>query len=87
MSAYVAYKEVYVEDLIVFDLYRKRGYGKRLLMELEVLLKNKGYNNINLVTNEFQAVEFYQKCGFQLEFTRKNKNNPKLNKYFFVKFF
>lgn len=29
----------------------------------------------------------YEKCGFELEFVRKNKSNPKLTKYFFIKYF
>ena len=31
--------------------------------------------------------EFYKKCGFKVEFVRENKKNPKLNKYFLVKYF
>ena len=31
--------------------------------------------------------EFYKKCGFDVEFIRENNDNPKLNKYFFVKYF
>ena len=45
------------------------------------------FNNINLVTNSFQAPGFYEKCGFKLEFIRKNEKNPKLTKYFYVKYF
>ena len=49
--------------------------------------ENKGFNNINLVTSEFQAPDFYIKNGYELEYIRKNKHNPKLTKYFFVRFF
>ena len=49
--------------------------------------KNKEFENINLTTYEFQATEFYKKCGFEIEFVRKNKENPKLNKYYLVKYF
>lgn len=42
---------------------------------------------MNLSTYGFQAPEFYKKCGFTLEFIREDKKNPKLTKYFFVKFF
>jgi len=34
-----------------------------------------------------QAPEFYKKCGFNVEFIRKNKDNPKLDKYYLVKYF
>ncbi len=40
-----------------------------------------------MVTSAFQAPGFYEKCGFQAEFVRINKKNPKLTKTFFVKFF
>lgn len=33
----------------------------------------KEYNNINLTTYEFQAPKFYEKCGFEIEFIRKDK--------------
>jgi len=57
-----------------------------LLREIEDRFTNKGYNNINLITNQFQAAEFYKKCGFEVEFIRENKENPKLTKTFFIKY-
>jgi len=53
---------------------------------VEEYFKDDGFNNINLCTNEFQAPKFYKKCGYKLEFIRKNERNSKLNKYFYVKF-
>jgi len=57
------------------------------LKGLEDHFKGQGFNNINLVTNQFNAPEFYKKCGFQAEFTRQNLKNPQLTKTFFIKFF
>ena len=54
---------------------------------VEEYFRNKGFENINLTTYAFQAPEFYKKCGFKVEFVRENKDNPKLNKYFLVKYF
>lgn len=87
INAYTAFAEIYVEDLWVDSSYRRMGYGRKLLKELEDHFKGKGFNNINLCTNDFNAPEFYKKCGFTAEFIRKNTKNPKLNKTFFVKFF
>ena len=84
---YTSYEEVYIDDLIVVDKYRGRDIGTKLVTEVENFYRGKGFNNINLCTNGFQAPKFYEKCGYQLEFVRRNKNNPKLDKYFYVKFY
>ena len=67
--------------------HRKKGYGRELLLYLENKYKDSGYNNINLVTSAFQAPKFYENCGYELEFVRKNIFNPKLSKYFYIKYF
>lgn len=87
LCAYTAYAEVYVDDLWVKPECRKKGLARKLLNNLEESFRGKGFNNINLVTSGFQAPEFYKKCGFQVEFERVNKKNPKLTKTFFIKFF
>lgn len=87
LNAYTAYAEIYIDDLWVDQQHRGQGYGRKLIELLEEKFQDKGFNNINLVTSEFQAPDFYRKCGFTQEFTRVNKQNPKLTKYFFVKFF
>ncbi|WP_348687914.1 GNAT family N-acetyltransferase [Aeromonas bestiarum] len=86
LSAYTAYSEIYVEDLWVDESLRQKGYGRKLLQTLEHYFDGKGYNNINLVTNEFQAPLFYKKCGYDIEFVRVNKSNSKLTKTFFIKY-
>ncbi|WP_419418739.1 GNAT family N-acetyltransferase [Legionella sp. D16C41] len=87
LNAYTAFAEIYIDDIWIDHSYRGKGYGKQLLLALENNFKGKGFNNINLVTSAFQAPEFYLKCGFEREFIRINKKNPKLSKSFFVKFF
>lgn len=81
------YKEVHIGDLIVLEEYRGKDIGTMLMNGVEVYYKDKGFENINLTTYEFQAPEFYKKCGYELEFVRENKTNKKLSKYFFVKYF
>lgn len=81
------YKEVHVGDLVVLEEYRKKHIGSKLMQEVEKHFMNKGFENINLTTYSFQAPEFYKKCGFKVEFIRESKENPKLNKYFLVKYF
>ncbi len=80
------YKEVHISDLIVFEEYRNKHIGTKLIEAVEEYYKNKDFENINLTTYKFQAPEFYKKCGYEVEFVRENKQNPKLNKYFLVKY-
>ena len=81
------YKEVHISDLIVLEQYRNKHIGSKLMEIVESYYENKGFENINLTTYGFQALEFYKKCGFKVEFIRKSKENPKLNKYYLVKYF
>jgi ribosomal protein S18 acetylase RimI-like enzyme len=81
------YKEVHIGDLIVSEQYRNKDIGSKLMKTVEIYYRDKGFENMNLSTYNFQAPEFYKKCGFQVEFMRENKENPKLNKYYFVKYF
>ena len=87
LNAYTAFSEIYIEDMWVDINYRGKGFGKQLIDKLIYHFEGKGFNNINLCTSAFQAPEFYTKCGFQLEFIRENIKNPKLTKFFFVRFF
>ena len=81
------YNEVHIGDLIIFEEHRNKHIGTKLVETVEEHYKNKGFENINLTTYNFQAPEFYKKCGFEVEFIRENKENPKLTKYFLVKYF
>lgn len=79
------YEEVHVGDLIVLEEYRNKQIGRKLMEEVEKYHIGKGFKNINLTTYGFQALEFYKKCGYEVEHIRENKENPKLTKYFLVK--
>ena len=81
------YKEVHIGQLIVYDEYRNKHIGTKLIETVENYFRNKGFDNINLTTYAFQALEFYKKCGFEMEFMRENNKNSKLNKYYLVKYF
>ena len=87
LTGFSYYAEVTINNLIVLKKYRAKGVGTKLIEQVEEHFKDKGFNNINLVTNEFQAPKFYEKCGFSLEFKRENKENPQLTKYFYIKYF
>ena len=81
------YKEVHIADIIVFEENRNKHIGTKLIETVEDYFKDKGFEHMNLSTYSFQAPEFYKKCGFEVEFIRESKQNPKLNKYYMVKYF
>ena len=87
ISGATYFSEIYIDELVVKEEKRGIDIGTKLIKAVEEYYKEYGFNNINTMTNEFQAPKFYEKCGFNLEFIRKNKDNPKLNKYFYVKYF
>ena len=86
ITGFSYYSEVTINNLVVRKEYRGKGIGTKLIRKVEEYFEGKSFNNINLVTNDFQAPKFYEKCGFELEFIRKNKSNQNLTKYFFVKY-
>ena len=81
------YNEVYIGELIVDENYRGQHVGSKLLNAVEDYYKDKNFGSMNLASYAFQAPEFYKKHGFELEFIREDKTNPKLTKYFFIKYF
>lgn len=87
ITGFTCYAEVYIDELVVMERHRGKHIGARLLQAVEEHYRGRGFQNINLCTSRFQAPQFYEKCGFELEFIRKNKDDPKLDKYFYVKYF
>lgn len=82
---YATKNEVHISDLIIPESYRNKHVGTKLMEAVENYFKDKNFENINLTTYEFQAPEFYKKCGYKVEFIRENKKEPKLTKYFLIK--
>ncbi len=81
-----AFYEIYIDELCISKKNRGLGYGKQLLEIVEKEVNKGDCDNINLVTNAFQnAIEFYKKCGFEVEFVRKNGKNSKYDKYYMIK--
>ena len=85
IKGHTMYREAHISELIVAEEARGQGVGTRLLAAAEAFFTGKGFDNLNLTTYRFQAPEFYEKCGFALEFIRENPDCPALAKYFFVK--
>lgn len=74
----------YIDWIWVDPRYRKKGIGIKLLSFLEKEYKKLGSHKINLSTSHKNNLEFYKKCGFQIEGLRK-KDSFKLDFYSFGK--
>ena len=85
IQGHAYYKEVHIGDLIVMEEYRKSGVGSLLVKAVEEAFKDDNREQINLTTYGFQALEFYKKLGYEVEYVRKNKDEN-LTKYFLIKY-
>lgn len=80
------FAEIYIDELILDESLRGKGYGKQLIEVVEKEMNDGNCDNINLVTNFFQgAIEFYKKCGFEIEFVRNNGKDSRFDKYYMIK--
>lgn len=52
----------FVSELFVIPEWKKRGIGKQLLAELEIILKEKDIHVIQLISIDYNEA-FYSKCG------------------------
>lgn len=52
----------WLSDVMIFEEYRGKGYGKVLIVEAEKFVKNLGFDTIYVWTD--QAPDFYKKMGY-----------------------
>lgn len=69
-SCDMLYGCVYVDSLWVNENFRGKGYGKQLIQQAEKLAKENDCNFISVNTMNWEALDFYKKLGFQVEFER-----------------
>lgn len=66
LIAYMSvYKILYVDTVYVDERYRRRGYGRKLMMEMERQAREQGVNTIRLDTFNWQGTEFYKALGYE----------------------
>ena len=87
LTGHAYYDEVHIGDLVVLEECRHNHIGTKLVNRAIEDYRDKGYKKITLNTYEFQAVDFYKKLGFEIEFKRECEDNSKLNKYFMTKMY
>ena len=85
LIAYMSvYKIVYVDTIFVDEKYRRKGYGRRLMQEMECQAKELGVNTIRLDTFNWQGTEFYKALGYEAVGGYANKDDS-FEETFFVK--
>ena len=70
-SGYIYYGCLYVDLLWIDESLRGKQYGSQLMKDAEKLARDSHCNFIAVNTMDFEALEFYKKLGFTVEFERK----------------
>ncbi len=79
-----AFKILYVSTVYVDEKYRRKGYGKALIEEMEKRAKALGANTIRLDTFSWQGKEFYRAMHYEQVGYYKN-DTDNYEEYFFMK--
>ncbi|MBQ3559094.1 MAG: GNAT family N-acetyltransferase [Agathobacter sp.] len=79
-----AFKILYVSTVFVDEKYRRKGYGKQLIYEMEKRAKEMGVNTIRLDTFSWQGKEFYEALGYEIVGSYENADDS-YAEYFFLK--
>ena len=79
-----AFKILYVSTVFVDEKYRRKGYGKALILEMEKRAKNLGANTIRLDTFNWQGKDFYEAMNYRMVGSYDNTEDG-YSEYFFLK--
>ncbi len=73
------YGSLYIDSLWVDITLRHQGWGTKLMHAAEKIGKERGSSFIALNTMDWEALPFYQKLGYSIEFTREGyEKNSKM---------
>ena len=78
------FKILYVSTVFVDEAYRRKGYGKLLVSEMEKRAKEMGLNTIRLDTFGWQGKEFYESLNYEVVGSYENTIDGYME-YFFMK--
>lgn len=79
-----AFKILYVSTVFVDEAYRRKGYGKVLMDEMEKRARDMGVNTIRLDTFNWQGKAFYEALDYTSVGSYQNKIDG-YSEYFFIK--
>lgn len=69
-NGFIFYGCSHVDQLWVDDKLRGKGYGTELMQAVEDLSRQKNCSFITVNTMHWEALDFYKKLGFYVEFER-----------------
>ena len=70
INGFAYYGCLYVDMLYIKDPFRKKGFGVQLMQKAEDFGKNHDCFFSTVNTMDFEALPFYQKLGYAIEFIR-----------------
>ena len=79
-----AFKILYVSTVFVEEPYRRKGYGTKLMQEMENRARKLGANIIRLDTFNWQGKDFYEAIGYEMVGSYENKLEG-YSEHFFLK--
>jgi ribosomal protein S18 acetylase RimI-like enzyme len=71
VSGTTFYGSLYVDSLWIDPMLRHQGWGTKLMHEAEQIGRERGARFVALNTMDWEALPFYQKLGYLIEFTRE----------------
>lgn len=78
-SGTLFYGSLYVDSLWIDKTLRHQGWGKKLMCEAEKIGKENDALFVTLNTMDWEALPFYQKLGYSIEFVREGyEKNSKM---------
>lgn len=79
-----AFRILYVSTVFVDADYRRKGYGRRIMEEMERRAREMGVNTIRLDTFSWQGKEFYEALQYRIVGSYENPEDG-YAEYFFLK--
>ena len=71
ISGTTFYGSLYIDSLWIASALRHQGWGTKLMQEAEKIGKERGARFATVNTMDWEALPFYKKLGYSIEFTRE----------------
>ncbi|MDX8430942.1 MAG: GNAT family N-acetyltransferase [Candidatus Algichlamydia australiensis] len=67
----IIFGSIYTDQLWVAPAHRRKGLGKKLMEAIHKYGKKNSCRIATVTTMSFQAIEFYKKLGYKIDFVRE----------------